>query len=338
MINRLHSLLALLSVAGCYGYYDHGTNGGGPSVYQGSPRVGSVCDVNASVDQCSSAGLACTPTLVDGGFICQLPGEFYGCDDSVGCASGLACQGGFCLQACTTTADCTDPLTVCAQYGSAGNQCLLNQCEGQEAFGLWQACSAASQDGSDGTCVPLDANAGPSGCQQAGAVALGGACQFDRADGGPGFCAVGLICMVDSAGDNRGICLSVCDGFGGGGPTCASGTSCVVTTLPLPPPAVSAVEYYSDTGACAQSCVPSASDGGTDPGGTDAGMADAGMADAGMADAGMADAGMDGGTDDGGTDAGTDAGAGGAVDGGCPAPTTCVNGSITSTPDDVCLP
>jgi len=326
--NRLSflSLLGLLSAVGCYGY-DHGyyygggtngggTNGGSPTVTQGTPQIGSVCDPSASVDQCSSVSLACTPLLVDGGFICQLPGEFYGCDDSVGCGSGLACQRGYCLQACATTGDCTDPLTVCAPYGSAGNQCLLNECEGQEGFGLWQACSAASRDGGDGTCVPLDASAGRSGCQQAGAVPLGGACQFDRADGGPGFCAVGLICMVDAAGDNRGICLNVCDGFGGQGPTCPSGTSCVVTTLPLPPPAVSAVEYYSDTGACAQSCtVSSATDGGTMDGGP-----------------------TDGGTTDDGGDGGMDADAGSAVDGGCPAPTSCVNGSITSTADFVCLP
>ncbi len=317
MANRLRllsflALLAQLSAAGCYGYRDRGayygggTNGGSPSVNQGgTPRVGEVCDPNASApaqgDPCASAGLSCTPLLVDGGFTCQLPGELYGCSQSVGCASGLTCQVGYCLQACATTADCTDPLTICAPYmspgGSVSNQCLLNECEGRDGFGLWQVCSAASADGGDGTCVPLDASAGRSGCQQAGAVALGGACQFDRADGGPGFCAVGLICMVDEVGDNRGLCMSVCDGFGGSGPTCPSGTSCVVTTLPLPPPAVSAVEYYSDTGACAQTCVPS-SDAGMEPGATD----------------------------------------GGVADGGCPAPTSCVNGSITSTADDVCLP
>jgi hypothetical protein len=119
--------------------------------------------------------------------------------------------------------------------------------------------------------------------------------------------------MVDAAGDNRGICLSLCDAYGSGGPTCPSGTSCVATLLPLTP-TVSAVEYYSDTGACGQTCTPpSSTDAGTGPGGTDAGM--------------------DGGAPDGGMDAGS-----GATDGGCPAPTTCVNGSITSTADYVCLP
>jgi hypothetical protein len=127
-------------------------------------------------------------------------------------------------------------------------------------------------------------------CQQAGSVPLGGACQFNRADGGAGFCAVGLLCMVDASGDDTGVCMAACDPFGPGGPACAAGASCVPTTLPLPPPAVSLVDYASLTGACAQSCT------------LDAGMGDAG------------------------------------VDGGCPAPTTCMNGSITQTVDDVCLP
>ena len=311
-------LLALFSTACGYygrgGYYDNGP--GGPSVYQ-TPQVGSLCDGNAPVDACSQVGLACTPLLVDGGFTCQLPGEFYGCDDSVGCAAGLGCHYGICLEACATTADCWDPLTVCEPYRSAGNQCLLNQCEGAHGFGLWAVCAAANPTGGDGMCVPLDANAGSSGCQQAGTIALGGACQFDRADGGPGFCAVGLICMVDASGDNRGVCLSVCDPFDSTGPNCAAGTSCVASTIPLTPPPVSALEYYSLTGACAQSCTP-ADDAGTS----------------------VPDGGHDGGTDD--LDAGMDAGTSGAdagtSDGGCPAPTTCQNGSLSSTADYVCLP
>jgi len=304
-------LAAVLAALGCSDdYYGHGYRGGhgngggnstgttgGPVVFRGTPHQGSACDPNAATDPCESANLTCTPLLVDGGFTCQPPGEFYGCDDASGCAAGLACQGGYCLQACATTADCADPLTVCAPYGSAGNQCLLDECEGSGGFGLWQACSAASGDGGDGTCVPLDAYAGNSGCQQAGSVPLGGACQFDRGDGGPGFCAVGLVCMVDVAGDNRGICMDVCDGFSDAGPSCPAGTSCVVTTLPFPPPAVSALEYYSETGACAQSCT--VSDGGTGDGGEDGGGLDAG---------------------------------------GCLAPASCLNGSITSMPDFVCLP
>jgi hypothetical protein len=335
---RFVSLAVAICALGCDGYYGrgygrggdyggHGTTGGGPTVSQG-PHAGSVCDPSAAIDQCASANLTCTPLLVDGGFTCQAPGEFYQCDGATGCAAGLSCLSGYCLQACGTTADCVDPLTVCAPYGSAGNQCLLNECEGQEGFGLWQSCSAASADGGDGTCVPLEAYAGNSGCQQAGAVALGGACQFDRADGGPGFCAVGLICMVDAAGDNRGICMEVCNAFGSQGPTCPGGTSCVATTLPFPPPAVSALDYYSDTGACAQTCTPVESvDAGTDPG--DGGASDAGVDDGGAGDGGALDGGVA-------SDAGADAGAG--SDGGCPSPTTCLNGSITSTPDNVCLP
>jgi hypothetical protein len=294
------------------GYYRGGGNNNGgtagnPSVFNGNPTVGAACDVNAPSDQCASAGLACMPVLADAGFVCQVPGEFYNCDPNVGCAPGLGCQQGICLESCASTADCWDPLTVCAPFVNSGNQCLLNQCEGADGFGLWQACGASSPDARDGTCVPLDANAGPSGCQQGGTVPIGGACQLDRADGGPGFCAVGLLCMVDAVGDDLGICLPACNGFGGEGPSCAGGSSCVPTTLPLQPAAVSALEYYSLSGACAQSCTPS-----------DAGpVADAGM-DGGPGDAGEVDAGN--------------------VDGGCPAPTSCMNGSFTSTADYVCLP
>ena len=48
--------------------------------------------------------------------------------------------------------------------------------------------------------------------------------------------------MVDATGDNQGICLPGCNAFGGGGPSCADGTSCVPTTLALEPAAVSALE------------------------------------------------------------------------------------------------
>jgi hypothetical protein len=309
----------LLSVAvslslGC-GYYSHGDGRGGgrdnggtagnPSVFHGNPTVGAVCDVDAPTDQCVSAGLACMPVLADAGFVCQVPGEFYSCDANVGCASGLGCHYGICLESCSTTADCWDPLTLCAPYGNAGNQCLLNECEGANGFGLWQACGASMPDAGDGTCVPLDANAGPSGCQQGGSVSLDGACQLNRGDGGPGFCAVGLLCVVDAVGDNFGICLPACNGFGGQGPSCGAGTSCVPTTLPLQPAAASALEFYSLSGACARSCTPS--DGGS------------------AVDGGLADAGADGGV-------------AGATDGGCPAPTSCMNGSLGSTADYVCLP
>ena len=97
----LCSIVALSALSCGYygrGYYGGGgTNGGGPSVFQG-PQIGSVCDIDASVDPCWSAGLDCTPLLTDGGFTCQLPGELYSCDQSVGCASGLGCHDGYCLQ------------------------------------------------------------------------------------------------------------------------------------------------------------------------------------------------------------------------------------------------
>jgi hypothetical protein len=302
----LASSVAVLLGPGCRGF-DHRGGGGPGGNFQGNsfPAVtenalaGSACDSSAPFDPCAGAGLACTPTLADGGFTCQPPGEFFNCQPDAGCAAGLSCLAGFCLEACASTSDCFDPLTVCAPFLDAGSQCLLNECEQPGGVGLWQACPSSVPDGGDGLCVPLgllDPRGPASGCQQAGGVAAGGACQLYRADGGPGFCGAGLMCMVEAAGANLGLCLPACNAFEPTGPACAAGTACVSSSLPLPPPAVSWADYDSLTGVCAQSCS----------------LVDAGSS---AGDAGVADTGS-----------------------GCPAPTSCVNGSVTQTAVDVCLP
>jgi hypothetical protein len=308
------------------------------------PGVDAGCNPNGP-DSCAAAGLACTPILPSTNFSCQLPGPFFACEPNVGCATGLDCVDGVCLQACTATATCGDPLTLCAvlENGNpdagtgqdAGTFCLLSSCGSPDGGGFWQPCN----DGG-GTCVVLFSNAfsGPQGaCLQGGSVAAGGTCAYYRGDGG--LCAPGLICTVDAAGNNAGICLPVCDPFADGGPECESGMACVESSIPAAPPAISFFDYDNHSGVCAQSCVP---DGGSaDP--ADAGEpADAGAADAGSADAGSVDGGaVDGGAPDAGATA--DAGSG-TVDAGppataaCSAPTSCTNASTTTTPTFVCLP
>jgi len=359
-VRRFWPFIPAIILASCY-FHERGSGGtGGAELGKGS-----ACNGFAPNDPCNSAGLACTPDLADGGFSCQPPGPLYACDPNIGCSGpGIVCVQGTCLQRCKATADCADPLTTCAAIGlDAGSFCLVNPCGGPGSTGFWQACNAASGDGGDGTCIVLyqDPRNGPQGaCQQGGSVPAGGACNFYRSDAGASFCAPGLLCMVDASGDNAGICLPACDPFSPGlGPTCAAGSSCVPTTLPLPPPAVSYDDFYDETGACAQSCTPGDAgakadagdppghpppgdpgdagpqdDGGLDGGGAlDAGP-DAGAADAGPTpDAGSADAGGAGTVPDAGS-----ADAGGPAPAGCAAPLSCQDGSLTSTADFVCLP
>lgn len=353
-MRRCWLFLPAVILASCYVHRRSPEQVGPPEVTKGS-----ACDGFAQVDPCAGAGLACTPNLADGGFTCELPGPLYACESSVGCvAPNLSCVSGTCLQSCKTTADCADPLTTCSSVGSAGAFCLVNPCGGPDSKGFWRACSAASGDGGDGTCIVLYQNpqGAPQGaCQQGGTVPVGEACNFYRSDAGNAFCAPGLMCMIDASGSNSGVCLPACDPFTPGlGPGCAAGSSCVATTLPLPPPPVSYSDFYDETGACAQSCTPGdagakadAGDPAGDPpgdagvdGGTDAGTTDAGLADAGtVVDAGtMVDAGTSGSLDAGKpvADAGVDAGTPASTT--CAAPLTCQNGSLTSTPNFVCLP
>ncbi len=305
-LRPLSPLVLSATLAACY-YYGNGTGYGGGAGGSGGAggqlARGSPCDGFAQTDACAPAGLACTPILADGGFMCELPGPLYACDPSVGCATrNFSCVNGTCLQGCATTRECFDPLTTCRPLQAGGTRyCQVTSCTG-----LGTACGAATGDGGDGTCVVLsnDPKLGPQGaCQQGGVVPVGGRCSFYREDGGAGFCAPGLLCMVNQAGTNDGICLPACDPFTPGlVPGCDAGSSCVPTLLPLPPPRVSSADFYDETGVCAQSCA-TAGDGG------------AGAA----ADGGAGDAGAPPAT-------------------GCAAPLSCVNGSLTATPDFVCLP
>ena len=62
-----------------------GSNGGSTGGLLGQP-----CTTEANgYDPCKIAGLVCMPSTApgEGGWVCQLPGEFQGCFPQVGCAS-----------------------------------------------------------------------------------------------------------------------------------------------------------------------------------------------------------------------------------------------------------
>jgi hypothetical protein len=237
---------------------------GGGNGSSGGVAFGTVCDPTALPDACLAAGLACTPDYTNvspTGAFCELPGPFYNCFPSPGCAGTLTCVDadpdagipGGCLASCTTTADCADPLTACGQLGGLGPRfCLVNNCSD-----FWQPCAASVDGGSDGTCIYLydDPTAGPEGaCMQGGAVPAGGACNYYRG-AGSALCANGTVCMINFSAGDTGLCMASCDGVADGGPTCLA--DCVAAPPPAPPPATSLLDYYTHLGGCAQDCTSS---------------------------------------------------------------------------------
>ncbi len=239
-----------------------GSGGGGGCVdagcVSGSCAVDSPCDPCLSPDPCAAQGFACTPDYSPDsltGASCQLPGEYFDCLPSVGCATGLQCLGaadggpGGCLEPCTTTADCWDPLTVCTA-GEVGQPtyCQVNGCND-----FWQSCSAEAVSGGDGTCVYVydDPQLGPQGaCLQGGSVPNGGDCNYYRA-ADAGLCTPGTLCIIDAAAQNEGVCMPACDGIADGGPACPG--VCVLQEPPAPPPPISLLDF-TQAGGCATAC------------------------------------------------------------------------------------
>jgi hypothetical protein len=271
------ALAAALALTACSSQIDNGTSstaggssgavtggsGGGGCVDAGCASgrcaVGDVCNPCLETDPCAAQGFACSPDYTGAsvtGAFCELPGEYFDCLPSVGCASSdLQCIGadagepGGCFEPCTTTADCEDPLTVCtAEEVGEPKFCQWNTCSD-----FWQTCSAESTAGNDGTCVYLydDPQLGPQGaCLQGGSVPSGGDCNYYRA-ADAGLCTPGTVCIIDASAQNSGICLAACDGIADGGPAC--GGVCVLQEPPAPPPAVSALDF-TQAGGCATAC------------------------------------------------------------------------------------
>ena len=219
-----------------------------------------VCDPSESPDPCETGGEACTPDYTgtsSTGYYCEPPGPFFACLPEVGCAAAnLQCieadagVAGVCAQTCSTSADCSDPYTVCEALEDGGPTfCLINDCDT-----FWQPCAAQSADGGDGTCVffYVDPTYGPLGaCLQAGSVPQNGACSYYRGATSQ-LCSEGTVCMVSDGTAQTGFCMAACDAYFDGGPACQG--VCVASTPPEPPPAVSLADLGNQGGGCAVAC------------------------------------------------------------------------------------
>jgi hypothetical protein len=190
--------------------------------------------------------------------------EFAPCASASDCDCGLSCVSdpalsnnilfytgaipdagpGYCEQSCNTSADCSDPVTVCRNHACTVNFCAIGADGGPTAGTLGKSCDA---DGKSGTCQVVYENdnypivAGV--CVQSGTST--GACTPGAGRGQPGaICAQGWLCLgntfqyglvsdptnpmnlycaqLDAGGPP--FCEQVCDTSAPG--TCPSGTGC----------------------------------------------------------------------------------------------------------------
>jgi hypothetical protein len=219
----------------------------GPScVPGGKPCAGeTVCSLVASVTSL--------------GFQCQPPAEFYPCLPGWTCAeSSLVCtrfgNGSFCVEPCTTSDDCADPLALCQTVQSDGGVCLLRECgphsnpaNGSAPFG---SCDAA--DAGDGQCVDLAFSDGAAGaCVRTGTLAVGDPCSYYLTDGSAdGICERGTTCFVSVIDGRSSRCLPLCDST----TTCAHSQLCFGAVPPIDPPPLSASTVSIGFGACVDLC------------------------------------------------------------------------------------
>jgi hypothetical protein len=243
--------------------------GNQPVVGTGANQQDVACEGHCSAYECQ-IGAACLP-LPDGGDPCNAAG--FVCDESNEVCrdpqlfepcqpGGPACEpfpqstvpiscinldvfgdGELCLQPCSQTSDCADPLLFCDNTGDAvvgGGFCDADQCTTNFA-----RCAAEATV--DGICEPQ----GPqySFCHQetADGGTAGQACDvYDNRQRGQ-FCAFPNIC-------NSGICAPACNAGTSGVPGCATGTSCFGVQGINSDPA--------DLGACSVPCDFTSPDGG----------------------------------------------------------------------------
>ncbi len=233
------------STGGGAGTTTNGTTTGGTTGGAPDAGVGATCNPTAYPDAvCAPVGLSCDPASST----CELPTKFTQCLAVVGCAAGLTCTPGIpvgdggaqtlCVQACTTTPDCSDSLTACTSIPDSGSYCLLNGCGpgsiadgGGNGGGVYLACDS-SQTG-DGTCYPYDFDAGLQLlCTQAGSVALNASCGADRTNGNNTLCEAGAVCAnFGTAANPLSACYLACaataPSFPDGGPGCESNAVCI---------------------------------------------------------------------------------------------------------------
>jgi hypothetical protein len=161
--------------------------------------------------------------------------------------------GDYCSQACSTTADCVNPIETCAgdsDYG--GSICLeFDECQASQYFG---PCNSAGTD--DGYCYPVDYGSGPVGfCIQAtlDGGAAGDRCLSDfennRQEGG--------LCDTQDVCGPLGLCEPGCNAGASGSPACDGGQQC----FPLASFAAASIQ----AGYCSPACDFTSPDGGGCP-------------------------------------------------------------------------
>lgn len=171
---------------------------------------------------------------------CKLPGVYDTCLPSIGCEEGLDCiddgSGGWCMEPCETTADCSDLTDLC--YPDNGdpyaNHCYFNLCAAPWAEGnaaraaYFKPCptlmpgETADPTTWTGTCVPLSTY-GSAGqlmdvglCFQAGSAPSHGACDPDAGRSNlEEMCRINQLCsgVMPSTveGKQVGICYEMCN-------------------------------------------------------------------------------------------------------------------------------
>ncbi len=181
--------------------------------------------------------------LGESGCAVGLPGDSYqGCDNSAQCACPNTCvadpglEGSYCEPPCTSTTDCLNVGTVCANGSCVVNFCA--QSPGGVAPGAYDhTCTAVS--GQDGTCLPTPAPlANEVGvCVRGGTASSSCAMALDPSALVPAgnvvpssdLCPAGQVCAA--LADGGPSCAPVCDPDAGG---CPSGTVCLEQDIFIP--------------------------------------------------------------------------------------------------------
>jgi hypothetical protein len=195
-------------------------------------QLGAACQLTTDpatgdeVDPCAQAGLVCDASLS----VCRAPGEFEECVpggpacqpiaestvDNLQCVKVSLFLGSpnVCVQPCSLTADCVDPLTSCQADGTLGDFCFYSICSSY--FG-----TCPSSGTNDGLCVPYENGTSTLGiCNQA--ALTGGKTGSGCVSGGNrqvgGLCDTDDFCVL-------GLCSQVCNAGTGGAPTCTGATA-----------------------------------------------------------------------------------------------------------------
>ncbi|MGC4121954.1 MAG: hypothetical protein QM765_46715 [Myxococcales bacterium] len=182
-------------------------------------------------DTCAAFGQSCAYDWnAPGPAICGAPGEFEDCQVGLGCSAGLDCVDfgsgyAICLQACSLTKDCANPMTSCQT--AAKKHCWYAICAQPETRpgdrqNYFRPCPSASP--SDGICLPYASQDSAGNfidigvCVQTGSAPSLGQCSVaaDRTRMSE-LCPQGQWCEAaapdpsSSGGGLLGVCRSACN-------------------------------------------------------------------------------------------------------------------------------